>query len=168
MTPRARSSSMRGCAGRPALDGALRSSISQAMIRIHAEYYGKGATHAKTYACDNLVVWVLRDVLTTGEQTLVDVGRADTVRDVRTVFQNSMAATFRATVERLTGRRGASFMSQVDPANGLGVEVSCSSGRGCGGPRRKRAKKRAHVARSGASATHVAEAARARSKWLSV
>jgi uncharacterized protein YbcI len=107
----------------PAMDGALRSAISQAIVRIHAEHYGKGATQAKTYAWDNLLVCVLRDVLTVAERTLVDVGRTDTVRDVRTTFQFTMEQTFRSAVERLTGRRVHSFMSQVDPANGLGVEV---------------------------------------------
>src|SRR3954452_24877347 len=107
----------------PAIDGAVRSAISQAVVRIHAEHYGKGATQAKTYAWDNLVVTVLRDVLTTAERTLVAVDRADTVRDVRATFQYTMEETFRSAVERLSGRRVHSFMSQVDPGNGLGVEV---------------------------------------------
>jgi uncharacterized protein YbcI len=107
----------------PPMDGALRSAISQAIVRIHAEHYGKGATQAKTYVWDSLLVTVLRDVLTTAERTLVEVDRADTVREVRTTFQFTMEQTFRSAVERLTGRRVHSFMSQVDPANGLGVEV---------------------------------------------
>jgi len=107
----------------PAIDGAMRSAISQAIVRIHAEHYGKGATQAKTYVWDNLVVTVLRDVLTVAERTLVDVDRADTVREVRTTFQFSLEPTFRAAVERLTGRSVHSFLSQVDPFNGLGVEV---------------------------------------------
>jgi uncharacterized protein YbcI len=107
----------------PAIDGALRSAISQAIVRIHAEHYGKGATQAKTYAWDNLLVTVLRDVLTVAERTLVDMGRADAVRDIRATFQSTMEPRFRSAVERLTGRRVASFMSQVDPVGGLGVEV---------------------------------------------
>jgi uncharacterized protein YbcI len=107
----------------PVMDGALRSAISQAIVRIHAEHYGKGATQAKTYVWDNLVVTVLRDVLTVAERTLVGVDRADTVREMRTTFQFSLEQTFRGAVERLTGRRVLSFMSQVDPGNGLGVEV---------------------------------------------
>ena len=106
-----------------AMDGALRSAISQAIVRIHAEHYGKGATQAKTYVWDNLVVCVLRDVLTVAERTLVDLGKGETVRDVRATFQHEMASTFRAAVEELTGRRVESVMSQVDPATGLGVEV---------------------------------------------
>ena len=34
-----------------------------------------------------------------------------------------MEETFRSAVERVTGRRVHSFMSQIDPHNGLGVEV---------------------------------------------
>jgi uncharacterized protein YbcI len=108
---------------RPAMDGALRSAVSQAVVQIHAEHYGKGATQAKTYAWDNLLVTVLGDVLTTAERTLVAVGRPDTVREVRTTFQFTMKQTFCAAIERLTGRRVQSFMSQVDPDNGYGVEV---------------------------------------------
>ena len=105
------------------IDGAMRSAISQAVVRIHADAYGKGATQAKTYVWDDLVVTVLRDVLTVAERTLIDVDRADAVRDVRSAFQFSLEETYRAAVEQLTGRRVLSFMSQVDPANGLGVEI---------------------------------------------
>src|SRR5687767_10518426 len=123
-SPRGRDGVPRALTSVPApIDGALRSAISQAIVHIHAEHYGKGATQAKTYAWDNLVVTVLRDVLTVAERTLIDVDRADTVRDVRTTFQFSLEETFRTAVERLTGRRVHSFMSQVDPVNGLGVEV---------------------------------------------
>jgi uncharacterized protein YbcI len=107
----------------PRLDGALRSAISQAIVSIHAERYGKGATQAKTYVWDNLVVCVLRDVLTTAERTLVEAGRTDAVRDVRSTFQASMEQTFRSEIERLTGRGVQSFMSQVDPVGELAVQV---------------------------------------------
>ncbi len=107
----------------PPLDGALRSAISEAIVRIHAEHYGKGATHAKTYAWDNVVVCVLGDVLTTSERTLIALDRPDSVREVRSAFQSTMEPTFRAAVERVTGRRVISFMSQVDPQRGYGVEV---------------------------------------------
>jgi len=105
------------------MDGALRSGISQAVSHIHAEYYGKGATRARTYGYDNLIVCVLRDVLTTVEHTLVEQDRAQAVRDVRTTFQQAMRDRFIAAVEELTGRRVESFMSQIDPEHDLAVEV---------------------------------------------
>ena len=114
----------RGLTRSPApIDGAMRSEISQAVVRIHAEHYGKGATQAKTYVWDNLVVTVLRDVLTVAERTLVDVHQADKVRELRATFQSSLEPTFRTAIERLTGRRVDSLMSQVDPDRGIGVEV---------------------------------------------
>jgi uncharacterized protein YbcI len=108
---------------RMTIDGALRASISRAVVRIHAEHYGKGATQAKTYAFENLIVTVLRDVFTTLESTLIGLDRADTVRALRTSFQDSMSQTFIAAIEELTGRQVESCMSQVDPASGMGVEV---------------------------------------------
>jgi uncharacterized protein YbcI len=110
-------------ASRTAIDGTVRAAISRAIVRIHAEHYGKGATQAKTYAFDNLVVCVLRDVFTTVERTLIDLERADTVREVRTTFQQMMGQAFVGAIEELTGRRVESFMSQVDPASGMGIEV---------------------------------------------
>jgi uncharacterized protein YbcI len=107
----------------PPIDGAMRSAISQAIVRIHAEHYGKGATQAKTYVWDDVVVTVLRDVLTVAERTLTDADRGDTVRDVRSTFQTTLESTFRTAIEGLTGRRVHSCMSQVDPDKGLGVEV---------------------------------------------
>src|SRR3954462_7629082 len=106
----------------PAIDGAVRSAVSQAVVRIHAEHYGKGATQAKTYAWDNVIVTVLADVLTTAERTLVGVARGDTVRDVRTVFQHTMAETFRAAGGAPGGGRVGSFLPRVDRAPGWGVE----------------------------------------------
>jgi uncharacterized protein YbcI len=108
---------------RTGVDGAVRAAISRAIVRIHAEHYGKGATQAKTYAFDNLIVTVLRDVFTTVERTLIELERPDTVRDVRTTFQTMMGESFVAAVEELTGRHVESFMSQVDPRSGMGVEV---------------------------------------------
>jgi uncharacterized protein YbcI len=105
------------------IDGAVRSAISQAIVRIHAEHYGKGATQAKTYVWDDVVVTILRDVLTVAERTLLAADRADTVRDVRATFQSSLEQTFRGEIERLTGRRVHSFLSQIDPVKGVGVEV---------------------------------------------
>jgi uncharacterized protein YbcI len=42
---------------------------------------------------------------------------------MRMTFQFGLEQTFRGAVEQITGRRVHSFMSQVDPVNGLGVEI---------------------------------------------
>lgn len=111
----------RPAAGRPGVDGAVRSAISQAIVQIHAERYGKGATQAKTYAFDDVIVTVMRDVLTPVERTLADAGRADAVRELRAAFQEAMGPALVATVEELTGRNVSSVMTQVDPAGGIAL-----------------------------------------------
>ena len=107
----------------PPIDGATRAAIARAVVRIHAEHYGKGATQAKTYTFENLVVTVLRDVFTTVERTLVALDRADTVHRVRATFRETMGRAFVEAIEELTGRCVESYMSQVDPATGVGVEI---------------------------------------------
>jgi uncharacterized protein YbcI len=113
----------RGSAAARRIDGAVRSAIAQAIVRIHAEHYGKGATQAKTYVWDDVVVCVLRDVLTVAERTLTEADRADTVREVRATFGTTLERTLRTAIEELTGRRVLSYMSQVDPAEATSVEV---------------------------------------------
>ena len=39
--------------------GEMRATISNAIVRLQAEYYGKGPTRAKTYIVEDLVVVVL-------------------------------------------------------------------------------------------------------------
>jgi uncharacterized protein YbcI len=108
---------------RPAVDGSVRSAISQAIVQIHAERYGKGATQAKTYAFDDVVVTIMRDVLTPVERTLIDAGQADAVRELRAAFHDAVGDTLATTVEELTGRKVESLMSQIDPASGVALEA---------------------------------------------
>jgi len=108
---------------RPAVDGSVRSAISQAIVQIHAERYGKGATQAKTYAFDDVVVTVMRDVLTPVERTLIDAGRPDAVRELRAAFHDAVGDLFASTVEELTGRKVESLLSQIDPASGVALEA---------------------------------------------
>lgn len=109
--------------GAPLSGGALRSAISQAMVKLYATHYGKGATQAKTYAFDNVVVTVLRDVVTTVERTLIDAGNDQAVRDLRAVFDGILRDAIVEAVEELTGRRVESFMSQIDPGANIASGV---------------------------------------------
>src|SRR5947207_6248760 len=86
--------------------------ISSAVVGLYREHFGKGPTKAKTYAHDDLVVCVLRNGLTTIEKTLYERGKGQTVREVRTAFQDAIGGDFIATIERLTDRNVTAFMSQ--------------------------------------------------------
>ena len=96
--------------------------ISRGIVRIHARFYGRGPTKAKTVWRDDIVVCVLEDLFTKAEQLLVDGGRFEDVRAHRTAFQDEVEPLFRGCVEAVTGRRVQSFLNQVS-ADGVACEV---------------------------------------------
>jgi uncharacterized protein YbcI len=88
--------------------------ITNGIVRLFSEYYGRGPTRAKTYMLENrYVVTVLRDTMTTVERTLAERGEADLVRRVRLTFQEAMAASFKGVVEEVLGRRVEAYHSQI-------------------------------------------------------
>jgi uncharacterized protein YbcI len=94
--------------------GQVAAAVSNAIVGIHSKHYGKGPTKAKTYLIDDMVVCVMQDVFTTVERTLIDAGKGELVREVRTTFQYSMRDEFRDAISAIVGRRPRSFMSQID------------------------------------------------------
>jgi uncharacterized protein YbcI len=95
--------------------------VSNAVVQIFSEYYGRGPTKAKSYLFDNYVVTVLEDILTTVERTLVEKGEEDLVRRVRLTFQAAVADRFMHAVETALGRKVLAYHSQVtfNPAMGF-------------------------------------------------
>jgi uncharacterized protein YbcI len=93
----------------------VQAEISREILRIHEESYGKGATAAHTYVGNGYVVVVLDDPeLLPNEKFLLDNGEHDTVVQVRTQYQHAIQASFRAAVERSTGRRVVGFASSTN------------------------------------------------------
>src|SRR3954466_11471612 len=84
--------------------GELLAALSNAIVGIFHECYGRGPTKAKTYMFDNYVVTVLEDILTTVECTLVKNGEQDLVRKVRLTFQENVADRFTDAVSEVMGR----------------------------------------------------------------
>jgi uncharacterized protein YbcI len=107
------------------VDGGVRGRISNAIVALFREYYGRGPTRAKTYIVDDYVLTVLEDTMTTVEETLARQGRQELVREVRVAFQNEMADSFRGAVEELTGRKVIAYHSQIvfDPDMGFEIFV---------------------------------------------
>lgn len=83
------------------------------MVRLKAQHYGKGATEAKTYVCDDWLFCVLKGGMTTVEQTLLVHGDHDLVRQVRLRFQENMDESFMKVVARVTGHQVLTYASQV-------------------------------------------------------
>jgi len=103
--------------------GAVLEQISNAVVHLYREHFGKGPSSAKTYAHDDVVICVLRDGLTTAERTLFERGRGDAVREMRAAFQDAVADTFTTALEDITERRVVAFMSQAHVDPDLAIEV---------------------------------------------
>jgi uncharacterized protein YbcI len=103
--------------------GELLAAVSRSLVRLHKECYGKGPTRARTYASENLVVYILEGGLTKGERTLRDHGHEDAVQDQRQLFQEVLRKRFVETVEGLLGRKVLTFISGVDAQTETSAEV---------------------------------------------
>lgn len=96
----------------PPSEQEVREEISREILRIHEESYGKGAGDAHTYIGEDFVVVVLDNLeLLPNEKFLIDNGKHDTVIQVRTQYQHAIQASFRAAIERATGRNVVGFAS---------------------------------------------------------
>lgn len=101
----------------------LQLSISNAIVGFLREYTGRGPTKARTSIRDNVVLVMLEQTLTKGEQVLVKQGRTEHVLALRHEYQEAMREESSAKVAELTGRNVIAFMSanHVDPD--LGSEI---------------------------------------------
>jgi uncharacterized protein YbcI len=105
-------------------EGEQLAEITNGIVRLFSEYYGRGPTRAKSYLLDDFyLVTVLRDTMTTVERTLADGGHANQVRSVRLTFQEAMADSFKTVVEAALGRRVAAYHSQLLVDADIGFEM---------------------------------------------
>ena len=103
--------------------GETRAMISSEIVRLQAEYYGKGPTKAKTYIVDDLVVVVLEESFTRAEKTLAERGEREAIQHIRRRFQQQMADSFTSVVEQATGRKVRAFLSETDIDQDVSVET---------------------------------------------
>ena len=103
--------------------GRLLTEISNAMVALHREHFGRGPGAAKTSISDDLVVCVLTNIYTQVERTLIRAGRADHVRRTRNLHQEALENEYVAPIERVTGRKVSAFLSVVHFEPDLAVEV---------------------------------------------
>jgi uncharacterized protein YbcI len=99
--------------------------VSNAVVGIFRECYGRGPTKAKSYIIDDYLIVVLEDILTTVEKTLVENGEEDLVRRVRLTFQAAVSDRFMEAVEEVLERKVQTYHSQVTfhPARGFEIFV---------------------------------------------
>jgi uncharacterized protein YbcI len=103
--------------------GTHASEISDGLVSLHKQYYGRGPTQAKTYLVNDTVVSMLRGGFTPIERTLIEQGNADAVHDMRRHFQAVMREEFTRVVESATGRKVIAYMSQIHSDPDIALEV---------------------------------------------
>ena len=103
--------SQRGGRSAASTHGDVLTAISDGMVALLKEFYGRGPTRAKSYYEDDLVVCLLRGGFTRVEQTLLAGGRGSSVIQQRMEFQELMRQRFEAVIEEATGRHVIGFMS---------------------------------------------------------
>jgi uncharacterized protein YbcI len=103
--------------------GALNAAISEVVVRLMAQRTGRGPTKARTTIDRDVIVVVLQNSLTSGEQFLVDRDHSEQVLDTRRAYQAAMRTDCIAAVEALTGRTVTAFMSANHIEPDLAAEV---------------------------------------------
>ena len=92
--------------------------IARELLAVHEDSYGKSAQNVRVHLLENDVVVFLDGIeLQRNEEFLIGSGRADLVLATRAGFQHSIETTFKAVVERATGRTVTAFLSatSLDP-----------------------------------------------------
>ena len=99
--------------------------ISNAMVGLKKEFYGRGPTNARTFINDNYILCVLQGGLTRNEETLLAAGEETLVRSYRLRFQEVMADATTEAIERITERKVVGYHSQItfDPEHGFEIFV---------------------------------------------
>ena len=104
--------------------GLMMVELSNAMVRLYKELFGRGPTKARTdYAGPDLIVSTLERSLTRIERHMVDAGEHERLRDLRMHFQYLNEPEFVETVEQITGRKVRAFVSGLDTKRDMAAEL---------------------------------------------
>lgn len=102
----------------------LLSEISNEMVRLYKEQFGRGPTRVRSdWAGPDLLVVTLTDSLTPAERNLVAMGEHQRLREARLFVQHASERAFRDIVERLVGREVHGFISGIDTTTDISAEL---------------------------------------------
>lgn len=91
------------------------SAVSNALVRLHKEQFGRGPTSARSgFAGPDTLLCVLEAPLLPAELKMVKMGEQQRVRESRMAFQVATADEFIAAIETIVGRKVRAFGSVVD------------------------------------------------------
>jgi uncharacterized protein YbcI len=111
------------------LGARLLAEITERLVLLIREHYGRGPIKAKTYVIENLIVCVLGDGFIALERTMMEGGEPERVLEMRRDFQRMMKGRYSEMIEELTGRRVLAFLSQAHVEPDLTVEMFLMDGR---------------------------------------
>jgi len=109
--------------------------ISNAMVRLYKEAFGRGPTKARAqFAGPDVLIVILESSLTVAERNLVAMGEHQRLREARLFFQYALEDQFRGIVEQALGRRTLVFtLEPIAPDGALdGAVDGAGAGAGAG------------------------------------
>jgi uncharacterized protein YbcI len=83
------------------------------MVALKKRFYGKGPDRARSYLADEYIFCAMEGGLTRNEETLVEAGEEEAVRQYRLLFQRTMTKTTTEAIEEITGRAVLGYHSQI-------------------------------------------------------
>jgi uncharacterized protein YbcI len=108
----------------PLTGDALLAAVTDSMVALHEHYHHRTPVTAKTQLMnDELLACVMGGVYTDVEKTMIEIQRQRVVQEARSAFQNAMQHRFIAEVQRLSGRRVTSFISNSHVGPDLEIEL---------------------------------------------
>jgi uncharacterized protein YbcI len=98
--------------------------ITNAMVRLYKELFGRGPTKARThYAGPDTLVATIQNSLTPAERAMLALDEHQRVREIRMFFQHASERDFTDAVEQITGRKVWAFVSGMDTDKDVAAEL---------------------------------------------
>jgi uncharacterized protein YbcI len=98
--------------------------VSNAMVRLHKEQFGRGPTTARSFfAGPDTLICTLEEALLPAERAMVEMGEHQRVRESRMFLQVATQEQFVTVVEGIVDRKVRAFASATDPAPGVVFEI---------------------------------------------
>jgi len=98
--------------------------ISNAMVGLYKEAFGRGPTKARAqFAGHDTLLVTLESTLTVAERNLVAMGEHRRLREARLFLAAALEDRMRAIVEQAIGRRTLAFVSAIDTARDVTIKV---------------------------------------------
>ena len=108
----------------PLTGDALLDALNDGMVAMHTRYYHRAPITAKTQLMGNEVLaCVMGGVYTDVEKTMIELERQAVVKETRSAFQQAMQDRLITEVQRLSGRRVNTFVSDSHVGPDLEIEL---------------------------------------------